>query len=134
MTNTDRARRWYAEVWAPGGEAVVDELMAENVVGSMEGLEIRSRDEFHAAREQLLSTFTDLTMSVDDVIEEGDKVAVRWHVNATHGGDGLGMPATHRRVAVRGISWIEFENGQITRGWDSWNLGALLQSLAAPAD
>ena len=129
-TNLDRARRWYAEVWVEGGEAVVDELMAEDAAGSMEGFDIRGRAQFHAARKQLMATFPDLQLVVDDVIEDGAKVAVRWHVLATHAGEGLGIPATHQRVSFRGITWLEFEDGRIVRGWDSWNLGALLQSLS----
>lgn len=55
-----------------------------------------------------------------------------WHVTATHKGASLGFPATNKRVAFRGMTWLEFRDGQIVRGWDSWNLGGLLQSLGAP--
>ena len=67
-TNADRARRWYQEVWVPGGESTVRELMAENAVGFMEGADIRSRDEFLAERRRLLQVFPDLVIAVDDVI------------------------------------------------------------------
>ena len=39
-TNAERTRRWYKEVWKPGGESTVLELMAENIVGFMEGVDI----------------------------------------------------------------------------------------------
>ena len=132
-TNAERARRWFTEVWAPGGEATVRELMAPGSIGYMEGSEVRGHDEFLAQRRQLLSVFPDLAIRVEDVIEEGAKVAVRWHVTATHGGDGLGVPPTNRRVTFRGITWFEFEGGQIVRGWDCWNIGGVMQSLTAPA-
>jgi hypothetical protein len=41
--NAEAARRWYDEVWRPGGESTVQELMAEDVVAYMEGADIRSR-------------------------------------------------------------------------------------------
>jgi hypothetical protein len=30
------------------------------------------------------------------------------------------------------MTWLEFKDGGIARGWDSWNLGGLLQSLTGP--
>ena len=128
-TNADLARRWFKEVWVSGGERTVNELMAKDIVGYMEGADIHGLDEFLAQRTLLLQTFPDLAIVAEDVIEQGAKVAVRWHVNATHKGDGLGIPATNRQVSFRGITWLEFSEGRIVLGWDSWNLGALLQSL-----
>jgi steroid delta-isomerase-like uncharacterized protein len=130
-TNAERARRWYKEVWVKGGEATVDELMAENIEGFMEGADVPTRDEFHRQRRLLMQAFPDLAIFADDVIAEGAKVVVRWHGNATHGGDGLGVPPSNRPVSFRGMTWLEFENGRVVRGWDSWNLGALLQSLTS---
>ena len=131
-TNAERCRRWYKEVWKPGGESTVLELMAENIVGFMEGVDIHGRDQFLAERQRLLDAFPDLDIVVDDCIEAGTKTSIRWHVTATHTGDGLGFPATGRPVSFRGMTWLEFKDGRIVRGWDSWNLGGLLQSLTGP--
>jgi steroid delta-isomerase-like uncharacterized protein len=131
-TNADLARQWYKEVWVPGGEATVSRLMAENAVGHMEGTEIRGRDQFLAERRRLMNAFPDLAIVVDDVIEQGPKVAIRWSVTATHTGDSLGIPATHRQVKFRGMTWMEFKDGRLASGWDSWNLGGLLHSLSTP--
>ena len=57
---------------------------------------------------------------------------MRWTVEATHGGNALGVAATGKRVAFRGMTWLEWQNGRLVRGWDSWNLGGLLQELADP--
>jgi steroid delta-isomerase-like uncharacterized protein len=106
--------------------------MAEEIEGYMEGVDVRSRAEFLVERQRLLEAFPDLVIEVDDCIEDGSKTVARWHVTATHTGDALGFPATNRKVAFRGMSWVEFTDGRIVRGWDSWNLGGLLQSLVAP--
>jgi steroid delta-isomerase-like uncharacterized protein len=127
--NVDLTRRWYTEVWKPGGESTVNELMAEDIVGHMEGVDVRSRAEFLAERRRLLEAFPDLEIVVDDCIEHGSKAVARWHVTATHTGDTLGFPATNRKVSFRGMTWLEFKDGRIVRGRDSWNLGGLLQSL-----
>lgn len=131
-TNADRARRWYNEVWKSGGEPTVHELMADRLEGYMEGVDVHTRDEFLAERARLLGAFPDLAIEVDDVIEQGAMTVARWHVTGTHTGAALGFPASNQRVAFRGMTWLEFKDGRIIRGWDSWNLGGLLRQLGAP--
>jgi len=104
--------------------------MAENLMGYMEGVDVRTRAEFLAERGRLLGAFPDLEIVVDDCIGDGAKTVARWHVTATHTGDTLGLRATNRKVAFRGMTWLEFQDGRIVQGWDSWNLGGLLQSLS----
>ena len=127
--NLDRTRRWFTEVWKPQGESTVHELMAEDIIGYMEGVEVRSRSEFLVERRRLLGAFPDLEIVLDDCIENGSKAVARWHVTATHTGDTLGFPATNQKVVFRGMTWLEFRDGRIVLGWDSWNRGGLLQSL-----
>ena len=55
-------------------------------------------------------------------------------VKATHRGPGLGMPPTNQAVTFRGTTWLEFRNGQIVRGWDSWNLGGVIMTLKEAAE
>ena len=131
--NAAIARRWFREVWQAGGDATVDQLLSEDAVGWMEGRVVNGAQEFKDARTQLLDAFPDLVLTVDDIMEQDDKVAVRWSVRATHGGPGLGMPATNRPVTFRGMTWMELRDGQIVRGWDSWNLGALIMTLKEAA-
>jgi steroid delta-isomerase-like uncharacterized protein len=129
-TNATLARRWFAEVWVRGGDATVRELMAEHVIGHMEaGVDIHSREEFLNERRKFLDAFADLSLVVEDVIEESSKVVVRWRATATYKGDNLASAVARRQLSFRGMTWLEFEHGQIVLGWDSWNLGGLLQSL-----
>jgi steroid delta-isomerase-like uncharacterized protein len=130
--NAALARRWFEEVWNARREETVRELMAPTVEGHMEGgLEVRGPGDFLAARETLLEAFPDFKVTVEDVIAEGDEVAVRWSASGSHRGESLGFPASNRHAAFRGITWLTFRDGQIVRGWDAWNQGRLLQELQA---
>jgi steroid delta-isomerase-like uncharacterized protein len=126
------ARRWFQEVWNERKDATVTELLDPKIVGFMEGLDVRSPADFLKARAGLLDAFPDLTVTVDDVVSEGDNVVVRWSASGTHKGAGLGIPPSKRGVSFRGMSWIVFSNGRIVKGWDSWNLGQLFAQLTAP--
>jgi len=132
ISNLDLTKRWYNEVWKPGGESTVLELMAEDVVGYMEGSDVRGRSQFLQERGRLLGAFPGLEIEVDDCVADGSKTVARWHVTAKHTGDDLGFPATNQDVAFRGMTWLEWKDGRIVKGWDSWNLGGLLKSLSAP--
>src|SRR5262245_7709121 len=130
-TNSQLARRWFDEVWNQRIESTVHELLHPNVVGHMEGLEVRSPDDFVQARAALLDGLPDLSVTIDAVISEGNDVVVRWSATGTHRGPGLGLAPSFRRAAFRGMSWMVFSEGRIVEGWDSWNQGLLLQQLGA---
>jgi steroid delta-isomerase-like uncharacterized protein len=127
--SADLARRWFEEVWNQRRDGTVGELMASVCDGHMEGLDVRGPADFLAARAALLATFPDIAVKVEDVIAEGDKAAVRWSAIGTHRGGELGIPASGRKASFRGMSWMRFANGQIVEGWDSWNLGRLMEEL-----
>ena len=127
--NETLARRWFEEVWNQRKDQTVRDLMAEECDGHMEGGDVRSPAEFLAARAALLAAFPDIAVKVEDVVSEGDKVVVRWSATGTHRGGELGIPASGRKASFRGMSWIRFANGKIVEGWDSWNMGRLLQEL-----
>ena len=128
------ARRWFEEVWNQRNDGTVRELMAPGAPGHMEGMEIVGPEQFLAARAALLDAFPDIRVTVEATVAEGDDVVVRWSARATHQGDGLGIPASRKPVSFRGMSWMHFANGRVVEGWDSWNLGQLLQELAAPIE
>jgi steroid delta-isomerase-like uncharacterized protein len=130
--NKTIARRWFSEVWAPDGEALVDRWLAPDVVAIMEDGDVRSPSDFKQSRRKMLDAFPDLRLTVEDAIEQGEKVVVRWSARGTHTGDGLGLPATNRPIEIRGMTWLEFRDRQVVRGWDSWNLGGMIGRLTAP--
>jgi steroid delta-isomerase-like uncharacterized protein len=120
-------------VWNLRRDASVHELLHARGIGHLEGMDVQGPDHFLAARAALLGAFSDLRVTVDATVSEGADVVVRWSARGTHDGDGLGFPATARQASFRGITWLRFSDGQIVEGWDSWNLGQLLQELRTTA-
>src|SRR4051812_11935158 len=131
--NLALARRWFEEVWNRRRTETIDELLTDESVSHSESGPLRGKAEFkELAYAVFLSAFPDLRMTVEGTLAEGDEVVVRWCVNATHGGDGLGFPATGRRVEFRGMTWIRYSDGKMIEGRDCWNQAGLIQSLRAP--
>jgi predicted ester cyclase len=65
----------------------------------------------------LRAAFPDMTLTIDDVVVEGDRVAFRGTLRGTHRGEFLGVPATGRTVAVAIMDIIRVEGGLIVEHW-----------------
>ena len=127
--NRALAVRWFHEVWGERRTETIDELFPPHAIGHTEVSDFQGPAEFKSGREALLDAFPDMSVEVEATAADGDHVVVRWRVRGTHLGAGLGMPATGRPVNFRGMTWLTFKDGVIIEGWDSWNLGRLLESL-----
>jgi steroid delta-isomerase-like uncharacterized protein len=80
----------------------------------------------------LLSTFPDMRMDVEDLIVEGDKAVARVRATATHEGEFLGVPATGKRVTIQLIDIMRFdESGLISEHWGVADMLSLMQQLGA---
>ncbi len=71
------------------------------------------KETFSEAREG----FPDLTIAVEDVMAEGDKVTARVTMRGTHQGEFQGIAPTGRRVEVRAIDMFRIEDGKIVEHW-----------------
>jgi predicted ester cyclase len=49
-----------------------------------------------------------LHVTVEDVLGDGDRVAVRWNARGTHESEWLGIPPTGRRVVFGGMDLYRF--------------------------
>jgi steroid delta-isomerase-like uncharacterized protein len=123
------ARRWFEEVWNGRRGELIDQLMTAECPGHLEGGDAYGANAFRQHQATFLSAIPDARIEVEDVISEGDRAAVRWRVQGTHSGDGLGLPATNRRIDARGTTWLVVHDGKICEGWDTWNQNALIESL-----
>ena len=130
----DLARRWFEEVWNSRREATVKELFAQGAVAHMEGGDFIGPDRFLETRAALLAAFPDIRVKVEDVVAEGDRAVVRWSAVAHHEGDLLGIKPSKKEIRFRGMTWMVFRDGKIVEGWDSWNLGGLLNDCRAASE
>ena len=130
--NKSLVHRWFEEVWNQGREKTIDELLGANIVAfglGEGGTEVHGRAEFKYFFSNLRSAFPDLHITIEDTLGERDLVAVRILVEGAHKGDGLGIPATGRKIRVSGICIIKISDGQLVVGWNSWDQLGMLQQL-----
>lgn len=116
--NKAKTRRFMDEVFNKGNMAVINELLAPNLVehnpfpGYPPGLE-----GFKQGVAAFRKGFPDLHITVDDLIAEGDKVVIRSTMSGTHKGDFMGTPATGKQVKVAGIDIVRIVGGKAVEHW-----------------
>jgi len=78
--------------------------------------------------QMLWEAFPDLSLTVEDVIAEGDKVVVRFIGRGTHDKNYGGIPATGRMTEAGAIEIFRIEDGKIVEVWEiSDTLGLMMQ-------
>ncbi len=128
-------RRLYEEVWNLGDLDVVEDIVSADFVGHRSGRPDDLGPE--AVRESVVAlceAFPDGRFTIEDMVVEGDRVAVRFTGRATHRGEFRGVQPTGRQVTVTGIGIYRIYGGQIVERWENIDqLGLLQQLVAVPA-
>ncbi len=130
MTPPEVARDWFETVWNRRDIAAALEVVGPDVMAVSEGGVIRSAAQF---REQvylpMIQALPDLRVEILGTVGEGEEVVVRWVARGTHAGEGMGLPASGRKVEFSGMTWFRICDGLIVEAWDRYNLGGLLHFL-----
>jgi predicted ester cyclase len=74
---------------------------------------------------ELSMTFSDLKVSIQEVLQDGNKVVVRSEISGTQAQPFMGIPATNRKLIIQAIDIHEFKDGKIIRTWhtEDWMTG-----------
>jgi steroid delta-isomerase-like uncharacterized protein len=71
--------------------------------------------------------------AVQETIESGDRVAVRWVGEGTHTGEVMGVPPTGKKVRVEALTVMHLRDGKIAENYTVWDtLGFLRQIGVIP--
>jgi steroid delta-isomerase-like uncharacterized protein len=130
--NKHLAARWFEEVWNKGRAEAVDEMMdSEGIAWGLPAPEsfLKGPAEFRPFFERFRGAFPNISLKIEDVVAEGDRVALRWTATMTHQGGHLGFKATGKEAKVSGMSFIRVQNGKIVEGWNEWDSSGLMKQL-----
>jgi predicted ester cyclase len=127
-------RRWFEQVWNQKDEAAIDEMFHPQ--GKSHGFPdadtvLLGPGAFKEVHRTFCAAFPDLHVDLEDIVSEGDRVAVRWRVSMTHLGDHLGFPATGKKGTLDGSTFLIVKDNVVTEGWNQMDLQALIQKLQA---
>ncbi len=128
-------RRFYEGAWNAGDLTVVDELLAMDFVNhEVTDAAVPHRELYKQAVIETRTAFPDWTLTIDDLIAEGEKVVARWRSHGTHTGKLPGQPSSGAWIQTRGITIVRVVDGEITDFWKQDNSHTLPQQLEPPRD
>jgi steroid delta-isomerase-like uncharacterized protein len=117
-------RRWFDEVWNRGDASAIDRLLAPDAVVhglSPDGKPIVGREGFKPFYEEFRTGFPDLHVTIDQVLNQGDRVAVYCLAEGTHTGPMMGKAPTHLRVSFTGMVIVRTDGQFLVEGWNAWD-------------
>ena len=111
-------RRLIGEVYYRGNLDVVDELVAPDVFNQPTVPEHQHGiDGFKHVIVWVREFSSDVHYAIDDIIAEGDRVAVRMTNSGTHTGTARGIPPTGKRFSIDYVRWFRLVDGKVAELW-----------------
>ena len=86
-------------------------------------------DQFKLGAAWLRKGMPDFQTRVEDVIEVGDRLAVRWTARGTHQGSLLGEAPTGKQIVLYGATFYRLEGDLIAEDWEAMDEHFLLTQL-----
>jgi steroid delta-isomerase-like uncharacterized protein len=125
--NIETVRKLYEEALNDNQPELLSELLSEDVVFHTT-TEERGIAAYRALTEQLRAAFGDMHFTIHDLIGSGDRVVVRWSMEAKHQGAFRGIPATGKPIQQKANVIYRMEGGKVAEGWAQMDqLGVLRQ-------
>jgi steroid delta-isomerase-like uncharacterized protein len=138
-TRIDRAeavrlvRRWFDEYWNGKDESVLDALLHEDCVHvNVTGTERHDLEGWKAELAAMRSAVPDVRFHINDLLVDGNRVAVWWTMSGRHTHDGLGFPPTGQSFAVEGMGFATIRDGRIELVEEMWDRPGFLTQLGQP--
>ncbi|WP_227353798.1 ester cyclase [Haladaptatus salinisoli] len=129
--NKELVRRDTEEVWGDENVELIDEIYDEDFVlhDPSSPDETGGRDEYKEYVETYRTAFPDAEYAVEEMVAEGDSVALRYTARGTHEGELAGIEPTGERVTVSGMELYRVANGKIAEMWTNYDALGVFQQL-----
>ena len=105
-------RRVIEEVVNEGNLELVDEVLASDYIYHFPTHDIKGPEGFREFVTMMRGVFPDLHVTIDDIIAEGDTVAVRVTMRGTFKGEMMGNAPTGKRLEFPEAVFVRFEDGK----------------------
>lgn len=128
--NKELLGRYLARVWEHHDLDALDDLLsptfARHVAASLPPLD---RTAQRTRLEGFREAFPDVTIEVEDVVAEDDRIAFRSTMRGTHLGEFLGIAPTGRTITVGLVDIVRVEEGRFAEQWGGPDLFDLVRQL-----
>jgi predicted ester cyclase len=92
---------------------------------------LQGHDGLRAFHEALWQAFPDIRLTVEDLVVESDRAALRYRLRGTHSGPYLGVAPTGLGFDVEGLTLLRVADGRVAEEWHAPTELAILRQLGA---
>lgn len=110
--NKQLVRRLYDEMVNPNKLDHLADIISDDLAGPNG---TRGPAGFAQTITGLRTAFPDIHYTLEDVIGDGDRVAIRWTLRGTQTGELRGLPPSGKKVINDGAAIFRFANGKIVQ-------------------
>ncbi|MGM0845853.1 MAG: ester cyclase [Bacillota bacterium] len=133
MISTEKrqvAQRWFNEYFTKGNLEILDELTTEDFVYHSRHGE-NSKEKMKEFMKWYRSVFQDDTWEINDLIEQEQKLAVRYTGWMTYKGGWFNIPSKDQRIKETGMLIFYFKGDKVSELWCENSDAAILFELGA---
>jgi len=123
-------RRFIQQIFVEGRTEAVDELVAEDFTAHTWG-NAEGRDGLKAAMERVSKGLAEVALTIDDLIAEGDCVAVRVTAHAKQVGEFMRLPPSGKSYTIGEIHIFRLRDGKVIEHWHQFDQMGLMKQLGA---
>lgn len=131
-SNKDLVRRDIEQIWNDEQYEVIEELYADDFVHHDPAFpgEIRGP----SGQAEFVRTYKTAfpgSITIEELVSEGNFVTVRWTGRATHEGSFMGVEPTHNDIEMSGMTLARVEDGQAIEMWSQYDALGLMGQIGA---
>jgi steroid delta-isomerase-like uncharacterized protein len=122
-------RRFIEEIFVKGNVGAVDKLAAADFTPRSWPSVSPGLENLKEAVARVSASLSDVRMTIEDMIAEGDRVAVRLTAHALPTGNFMGMPATGKAYTIPEIHIFRVAAGKVAEHWLQADYLGMMQQL-----
>ena len=131
--NKANQRRVFEEVLNKGNLAIIPELIAPDYTfRSPLGMEAKGPESFREMVIMFRTAFPDMHFTVDDIVGEADRVAIRFTMTGTFRGEMMSIKPTGKKGTYTAILITRWVGGKEVQAWEVMDRLAFYQQLGIP--
>lgn len=124
-------RRFIDEIFGQGRTESVDELLSDDFRAHTWGANANGKHGLKDAIERVSKGLADARMTIEDLIAEGDRVAVRLTSEARQVGEFMGMPPSGKTYRIGEIHIFRIADGKVAEHWHEADFLGMMRQLGA---
>ena len=119
LAEEDRLGAPPADLCAPGFSALIAGFPPMDLAGVTE------------LAKAFYGAFPDIKQTIEDVVADENKAAVRFSATGTQTGELMGMPPSGKQISISGMAIFHIANGKVTEWAEVFDQMTLMQQIGA---